>query len=224
MGITSQAVSKWECGLSYPDVTLLLPLAELFGITADEMLKGLGNAISVEKDVDVEEEQIKTISAGEAKQTENVSADTLENNDILKDDGVLRVVQCLGRRILRVDELNPDAVIHLSDVEASEVHILGNVVVHGNVEGNVKAGVEVKCEAVSGNVHAGADVNCDGIAGNVTAGCDVNCDEVGGKVTAGCDVNCDEVGGNASAGVNITASCIKGDAKAGGKIIYNFNN
>lgn len=215
MGITSQAVSKWECGLSYPDVTLLLPLAELFGITADEMLKGLGNATLSEKEETV---------VGGGCMDEAITADGLENNDILKDDGVLRVVQCLGRRILRVDELNPDTVISLSDVEASEVHILGNVVVHGNVEGNVKAGVEVKCEAVSGNVHAGADVNCDGIAGNVTAGCDVNCDEVGGKVTAGCDVNCDEVGGNASAGVNITASCIKGDAKAGGKIIYNFNN
>jgi transcriptional regulator with XRE-family HTH domain len=35
--ISVQAVSKWERGLTYPDVTLLLPIAELFGVTLDEL-------------------------------------------------------------------------------------------------------------------------------------------------------------------------------------------
>ena len=30
--ITDKAVSKWERGLSYPDVTLMEPLAEVFGL------------------------------------------------------------------------------------------------------------------------------------------------------------------------------------------------
>ena len=35
--ISVQAVSKWERGLTYPDVTLLVPIAELFCVTLDEL-------------------------------------------------------------------------------------------------------------------------------------------------------------------------------------------
>lgn len=36
--VTPQAVSKWENDLSAPDISLLVPLADLFGISADELL------------------------------------------------------------------------------------------------------------------------------------------------------------------------------------------
>ena len=36
--ITDKAVSKWERGLSYPDVTLLQPLAEVFHLRVDDLL------------------------------------------------------------------------------------------------------------------------------------------------------------------------------------------
>ena len=38
--ISDKAVSKWENGASYPEVTLLPPLAQLLGITVDELLAG----------------------------------------------------------------------------------------------------------------------------------------------------------------------------------------
>lgn len=38
MGISYQAVSNWECGKSMPDITKIPELAELFGITMDELL------------------------------------------------------------------------------------------------------------------------------------------------------------------------------------------
>lgn len=37
--VTDKAVSKWERGLSYPDVTLLEPLADVFGISIDRLLR-----------------------------------------------------------------------------------------------------------------------------------------------------------------------------------------
>lgn len=40
MGVTSQAVSKWENDLSCPDITLLPRLADYFGITIDKLLRG----------------------------------------------------------------------------------------------------------------------------------------------------------------------------------------
>lgn len=40
LGVTNQAVSKWETGESLPDSALLMPLSELFGTTIDELFKG----------------------------------------------------------------------------------------------------------------------------------------------------------------------------------------
>jgi transcriptional regulator with XRE-family HTH domain len=37
LGVTTQAVSKWERGEAYPDMTLILPIAGYFGITTDEL-------------------------------------------------------------------------------------------------------------------------------------------------------------------------------------------
>lgn len=38
--VSDKAVSKWERGLSVPDISLLLPLAEILGVTTTELLRG----------------------------------------------------------------------------------------------------------------------------------------------------------------------------------------
>ncbi len=38
MGVSAQAVSKWENNLSCPDITVLPELAAIFGISVDELL------------------------------------------------------------------------------------------------------------------------------------------------------------------------------------------
>lgn len=35
--VSTQAVSKWERGQAYPDMTLLVPIARLFSVTLDEL-------------------------------------------------------------------------------------------------------------------------------------------------------------------------------------------
>ena len=40
LGVTNKAVSKWENGRGYPDTSLLLTLAEVLGISVDELLRG----------------------------------------------------------------------------------------------------------------------------------------------------------------------------------------
>lgn len=42
--ISNKAVSKWERGLSMPDISLLEPLAEVFGVSASELLRGRRDA------------------------------------------------------------------------------------------------------------------------------------------------------------------------------------
>ena len=47
LGISSQAVSKWENDLSYPDISLLAELSRILGTTADELLTGNCNEVRV---------------------------------------------------------------------------------------------------------------------------------------------------------------------------------
>lgn len=40
LSITDRAVSKWECGKSLPDASIMLALCEILGITVNELLSG----------------------------------------------------------------------------------------------------------------------------------------------------------------------------------------
>ena len=45
--ITDKAVSKWERGLSFPDISVLIPLAEILDISLYDLLKGDGVRIDI---------------------------------------------------------------------------------------------------------------------------------------------------------------------------------
>ena len=54
LNVTDKAVSKWERGLGFPDISIINLLAETFGITASEVLNaeiGKKDTIDVEKAV-----------------------------------------------------------------------------------------------------------------------------------------------------------------------------
>ena len=44
LGITAQAVSKWETGTADPSTSNLLALAKLFGVSAEELLRSVEKA------------------------------------------------------------------------------------------------------------------------------------------------------------------------------------
>ena len=41
LGVTSQAVSKWECGNAIPDIDILLELSHLYKVTINEMFEDI---------------------------------------------------------------------------------------------------------------------------------------------------------------------------------------
>lgn len=47
LGVSSQAVSKWETGQSCPDISLLPSLAKLLDVTVDELLTGNSHEVRV---------------------------------------------------------------------------------------------------------------------------------------------------------------------------------
>ena len=61
LGVTNQAVSKWENGDSFPDTGLLVPISELFGVSVDELLKGKYGDCAA--DSNATQEQAPTVGA-----------------------------------------------------------------------------------------------------------------------------------------------------------------
>lgn len=59
LGISSQSVSKWECGDGYPDITMLPTIANFFGITIDELLQETGEVCNeaIQKATDLPAEE-----------------------------------------------------------------------------------------------------------------------------------------------------------------------
>jgi transcriptional regulator with XRE-family HTH domain len=55
--ISDKAVSKWERGLSMPDISLLIPLSQIFGVTTTELLSGK----RIEKDKGLTISEVETL-------------------------------------------------------------------------------------------------------------------------------------------------------------------
>lgn len=191
LGITVQAVSKWENNLSYPDITILPEIADFFGLTMNGLFFG-----SEEK-------------------TEAILTD-------LPDDNRLRVVQCVGSRVLSREEYDSDKKIKLIIPEHSEkvlnVEIWGGAEIDGDISGDLKSGAGVCCGDVGGNVFPNGGMNCGDIGGSATVSGSVNCGDVGGDITADGNINCANVSGDATSGSKISCASIGGDATAEGDI------
>ena len=187
LGVTNQAVSKWESGQSCPDIALLPQLADLFGITIDELF------------------------GRELPKAEPAPAELP-----WPDDGTLRVVLYAGHqhigsshpaRNVHFCYEGPALNVH-SEVNVTCEAVNGNLTAGGDVNcddvyGSVKAGGSVSCNDVYGSVTANGSVTCDDVNGNVEAGGNVTCDCAEGDIHAGGNVNVDEASGNITAGGSV---------------------
>ena len=168
LGITAQAVSKWETGQSYPDITLLPKLAEVCGVRVDELL-----GCALEKD----EDEPPVCSLPWSDDSKTIHAVLFAGHTLI---GAQEVTNC------------PEAsrITFEYEGEALNIDSVFAVSVDGDVQGGVRAGSGVRCENVGGDVKAGGSVNCDTVEGNVSSGGSVNCDGVEGSVTANGSVTC----------------------------------
>ena len=195
LDVTNQAVSKWETDQSCPDVAMLPRLAELFGISMDELF---GREIPVRETV---------------------------QDLPWEDDDAFRIVLYQGRKLLRKSKNakqytftyeGPVRDIYC-DLNMECGNIQGNLAAGGYVEctvvgGNVEAGSYVECGDVAGSVTAGGYVECCAVGRDVNAGGYVECADVGRNVAAGDYVECNHVGCSVAAGDYVECSGIGGAA------------
>ena len=166
LGVTNQAVSKWESDQCCPDVMLLPKLADIFAVSVDELF------------------------GRSAPNTETAAKMQLP----WADDETLRAVVFVGRRLVEEHPAAEKITLHYSG-EVRNIDSAFSVTC-GDVDGNVTAGSSVRCGDIDGAVMAGGNVNCGDIAGALKAGGNVKCGDVAGDVNAGGLTSCGDVAGS----------------------------
>lgn len=204
LNISFQAVSKWENAQACPDIGLLPQIADLFGVSIDELFGR-------------EAQPIPALPAGEegAEGEEKPGREPVRviNSLPWEDDGGLHIVVYRGHHLMGDKEVaslakkdEPLGVIRYTG-DALSVHCSLNLVCEREVQGNASAGGSLTVgEDVRGDATAGGSVNVGGdVAGNTSAG---------GSVTIGGDVS-----GSAQAGGSVKVEGDVGDyARAGGSV------
>lgn len=240
LGVTNQAVSKWESDICCPDVMLLPKIADIFGSTIDALF-GRESRPKNEEPNASGPKRIINISLGESGAV-NWAAPA----PVWPDDGTLRIAAYMGHKLVESVKdletltfryegpaLNIDSQISVTcanvegNVDAGRDAACGNVggdvdagrdVNCGDVEGDIDAGRTVCCGNVGGSIDAGTSVSCGNVEGDVEAGSHVGCGQVGGGVEAGTEVKCGDVFGDVEAGGNVECGSVEGDIDAGGNV------
>lgn len=210
LGITNQAVSKWESDQCCPDIMQLPALADIFDISMDALFGRQKHALPEQQ----EQEPLTVIGELPWEDNDDLHAVCFIGHKLVRYQDIPSLggkrerfsysFSCLG-----FDKAGPRGN------EPVQLHYTGNV---GNVysdfsvycsdttvQGNVQAGDAVSCGDVGGEVHAGDSVTCGSVNGNVFAGDSITCSgHIGINAQAGDDIRCEGmIGGNASAGGNL---------------------
>ena len=173
LGVSNQAVSKWETDQSCPDIQLLPKLADLFGITLDALF-------------------------GRQAPPPLVNSLPWEDDGELR--AVLFLGKKLQKhRLFNRFQKEKTMVEFQYDGPALNVTSDFSVTCSGDIMGSVTAGDAVSCGTVYGSVTAGDGVQCGNIGGNATAGDGIRCGSIGGNAKAGDSIHCTKIGGDALA-------------------------
>lgn len=207
LGVSNQAVSKWEGDVCCPDLQLLPLLADTLELSLDELFG--------------RESMAKTTQKAEADSQILPIAAELP----WEDDDAIHAVLFQGHRLLqpkqgslfrhdKYDEIRKTVELHFSGTAQDIYSDFSVVCTDSTISGSVRAGNGVTCTDVGGDVTAGDDVTCGNVGGSVQAGDSVTCGNVGGDVSANDSVRCGEVKGNVRASDSVTCGDISGSVSA----------
>lgn len=182
LGVSFQAVSKWENSLAYPDITLLPEIAKLFQITIDDLLL---TDLSAQTDRTPAQASIQEPAEPAASDADHYSIKLFHNGS--------------------------EAASFPYWTKSIEVQLSGKInnvdsalsIQCDAIGGNATAGGNINCDDISGDAHAYGNLNCDDIEGNASAGGNLTCDDIQGNAQAGSSIQCDTIRGHATAGYQI---------------------
>lgn len=222
LGITFQAVSKWENGVSSPDLSTLPLLADLFGVSVDALLGREALPETGERMM-----AMVPVVTPEAQQKPPIPMEEgarPEEDLPWPDDDSFYAVLYRGHELVGYlrgdDQFTAEKKQFLLCIEGKAKNVVSDfsVQVDGDVVGDISAGQAVSCGDVGGSVRAGTGLECGDIGGDAFAGAGIECGDVAGNLTAGGSVNCGDVDGNVKAGGSVHAGDVDGSVSAGGNV------
>lgn len=160
LGVSFQAVSKWENGLACPDITFLPVIASIFNVSIDSLFGLEPKAIPKEK-----------------------------NDRLLDwaDDGKLRAVLFIGNRITGKKECLDRKSTITFEYDGPALDVISDFsITCGDIEGDVAtANGSVNCGDVEGDVAtASGHINCGDVDGDITTQSgNIDCGDISGDVT-----------------------------------------
>ena len=157
LGVSNQAISKWESEMNMPDVMLLPAIADLFGCYIDELFQ---------RNVMPEKEGILPLP--------------------WEDDDTVRCVVFKGHTMLASeDDITKNVTFEMTG-DVPTVYSDGNIIVNGNVTSGgctAHGDISVEGKIIGECVASGSITVGDKILGTCTAGENIT---AGGKITGAC--------------------------------------
>lgn len=138
IGVSNQAVSKWESGTSMPDVMLLPVLADAFECYIDELFS----------------REVKT-EIHYAHCAEFPWAD----------DNTIRIFQTVGKKIIKSQEANTCIEVAFprncneTTRQYFKVEVLGNLMSDSSINGDVVCHGYIDCHEINGDITSQGDVS-----------------------------------------------------------------
>ena len=163
IGVSNQAVSKWESETSMPDVMLLPVLADAFGCYVDELFS----------------REVKT----------EIHYDHCAEFP-WADDNTIRVFQTVGKKIMKSQEVNTCMEVTFprncneTTRQYFKVEVLGNLMSDSSINGDVVCHGYIDCHEINGDVSAQGSITAYEINSHGKIVCNsLKCDKIEGDIT-----------------------------------------
>ena len=163
IGVSNQAVSKWESETSMPDVMLLPVLADAFGCYVDELFS----------------REVKT----------EIHYDHCAEFP-WADDNTIRIFQTVGKKIMKSQEVNTCMEVTFprncneTTRQYFKVEVLGNLMSDSSINGDVVCHGYIDCHEINGDVSAQGSITAYEINSHGKIVCNsLKCDKIEGDVT-----------------------------------------
>ena len=162
IGVSNQAVSKWESGTSMPDVMLLPVLADAFECYIDELFS----------------REVKT----------EIHYDHCAEFP-WADDNTIRIFQTVGKKIIKSQGANTCIEVAFprncneTTRQYFKVEVLGNLMSDSSINGDVVCHGYIDCHEINGDVSAQSSITAHEINSHGKVICNsLNCDKIEGNV------------------------------------------
>lgn len=154
LGVSYQAVSKWEVGANTPDIALLPDIANLFGVSIDSLFSDnideFAEALSLAKDDDV----IRVVQ--------------------MKGKKVIKVTTAISPDSPPIEIAFPR---NCNDrTQYFKVEVYGHVISDGSINGDVICHQNIECSQINGDIKSDGDINASEInCGKITCNAISDC-------------------------------------------------